>query len=193
MTHEEASFNTKKAICDTLKDIMLTKPFSKITVSEIIKKCNINRKTFYYHFEDIYGLLKWMLEQEAFEIVRQFDILTDYKEAYDFVINYVMDNSYFLNCIYDSVGRDELKRFFYNDFIGIIEKMIVEYAEKLNVNTSADFKTFLCDFYAEAVAGMLIDLFQNPDKAKYARTYEYFSVILENSLPAVLQADPAVL
>ena len=34
----------------------------------------------------------------------------------------------------------------------------------------------LCNFYAEAVAGMFIDLFQNPDKANYARTYEYFSV-----------------
>lgn len=38
------------------------------------------------------------------------------------VVNYVKQNSYFLNCIYDSVDRDELKRFFYKDFIGITEK-----------------------------------------------------------------------
>lgn len=192
MTHEEASFNTKKAICDTLKEIMLEKPFSKVTVSEIIRKCNINRKTFYYHFEDIYGLLKWMLEQEAFEVVRQFDMLTDYKEVFDFVVNYVLKNSYFLNCIYDSVGRDELKRFFYKDFIGITEKMIVECADSLNVTISDDFKSFLSNFYTEAIAGILIDLFQNPKDTKYAKMYEYYQIIIENSLPAILQAGTVI-
>ena len=37
---------------------MEKKPLSNITVSEIIADCGVNRKTFYYHFEDIYALLK---------------------------------------------------------------------------------------------------------------------------------------
>lgn len=189
MTHEETSLKTKQAICNSLKEIMRQKPFSKITVSEIITHCNINRKTFYYHFEDIYGLLKWMLEQEAFEVVRQFDMLTDYQDVFTFVVDYVSDNSYFLNCIYDSVGRDELKRFFYKDFIGIVEKMIDDYSKELNVTISDDFRQFLCNFYTEAVAGMLIDLFQNPEKCDHAKMYQYFSVILTSSLPAVLKTQ----
>ena len=134
MRREEASLKTKKSLCNALKKVMKHKPFSKITISELIRECEINRKTFYYHFEDIYDLLKWMLEQEAFEVVRQFDLLVDYKDAYNFVVNYVKQNSYFLNCIYDSVGRDELKRFFYKDFIGISEKIISECADDLNVS-----------------------------------------------------------
>lgn len=188
MTHEETSLKTKQAMCDSLKEIMKQKPFSKITVSELIKKCNINRKTFYYHFEDIYGLLKWMLEQEAFEVVRQFDILTDYRDVFNFVVDYVYENSYFLNCIYDSVGRDELKRFFYKDFIGVVEKLISECADELHINIDENFKKFLCNFYTEAVAGMLINLFQHPENCDKARMYDYFSVILQSSLPAVLQA-----
>ncbi len=58
MTNEEVSYNTKKALADTLKELMTRKPFSKITVSEIIRECNVNRKTFYYHFEDIYIFIK---------------------------------------------------------------------------------------------------------------------------------------
>ena len=41
---------------------MEKKPLSKITVSEIIADCNVNRRTFYYHFDDIYALLKWVLD-----------------------------------------------------------------------------------------------------------------------------------
>ena len=58
MTHKEISLNTKKKLASALKQAMKKKPFGKITVSELIKTCGINRNTFYYHFEDIYALLK---------------------------------------------------------------------------------------------------------------------------------------
>lgn len=190
MTHEETSYQTKMMLCASLKKIMKQKPFSKITVSELIKDCDLNRKTFYYHFEDIYGLLKWTLEQETFEVVKQFDFLVDYKDAFNFVIDYVENNSYFLNCIYDSVGRDQLKRFLYQDFIGIMEKIVRDTEAKLNLTITDDFRNFLCNFYTEALAGMLINLFQQKDHSDRAQLYEYFSIILNSSLPAVLAAQP---
>lgn len=189
MTHEETSMQTKWLLCNSLKKIMKQKPFSKITVSELIKDCNLNRKTFYYHFEDIYGLLKWMLEQEAFEVVKQFDLLVDYEDAFNFVIDYVQKNAYVLNCIYDSVGRDELKRFFYKDFIGVVEKIVRDSEEQLQVKVNTRFKHFLCDFYTEAIAGMLINLFQNPKEYDRAELFEHFQVVLTCSLPAVLQYE----
>ena len=187
MTHEETSLQTKTMLCNSLKKIMKQKAFSKITVSELIKDCNLNRKTFYYHFEDIYGLLKWMLEQEAFEVVKQFDLLVDYEDAFNFVLDYVEQNAYFLNCIYDSVGRDVLKRFLYQDFIGLMEKIVRDMEKKLNTTIDDNFRQFLCNFYTEAVAGMVITLFQNPEKCDRARVFGYFSLILNRSLPAVLE------
>lgn len=112
MKHEVTSLNTKKTLAESLKKAMRTKPLSKITVSEIIKDCGVNRKTFYYHFEDIYALLKWMLEQEAIEVVKNFDLLVNPEEALAFVIDYVDANKHIINCAYDSMGRDEMKRFF---------------------------------------------------------------------------------
>lgn len=189
MTHEETSLQTKMMLCDSLKKIMKHKPFSKITVSELIKDCNLNRKTFYYHFEDIYGLLKWMLEQEAFEVVKQFDMLVDYQDAFNFVIDYVEKNAYFLNCIYDSVGRDQLKRFFYHDFIGVMEKIVRDTEKKMNITIDDGFRVFICNFYTEALAGMLINLFQNPDICDRDKLLEYLSVILYNSIPSVLSSQ----
>ena len=186
MTHEEISMQTKLLLCDTLKQIMKHKPFSKITISELIRECNLNRKTFYYHFEDIYDLLKWMLEQETFEVLKQFDLLTDYKDAFDFTINYIQDNAYFLNCIYDSIGRDELKRFLYNDFIGLMEKVIHDTEIRTHVSITDDFSTFICHFYTEAIAGMVIDFFKNPNICDKDTIYNYFSIILYHSLPAIL-------
>ncbi|MDD6233606.1 MAG: TetR/AcrR family transcriptional regulator C-terminal domain-containing protein [Lachnospiraceae bacterium] len=191
MTHEEISMNTKKALCSTLKELMKHKAFSKITVSELIRECNVNRKTFYYHFEDIYALLRWTLEQEAFDVVRSFDFTDDYKNMFLFVIDYVEKNSFFLNCIYDSIGRDEMKRFFCKDFFSIIENIIRDIEDKGNITIDDDYRSFLCTFYTEGVAGMLINLFQNPGVHKKETIIEYLTIMIQSSLPASINAFQA--
>lgn len=124
MKNEEISLHTKKALSQSLKKAMEKKPFSKITVSELIKDCNINRNTFYYHFSDIYNLLKWMFEQEAIDVVKKINLLLDTEEAIRFVMNYIDNNKHIINCAYDSIGHKEMKRFFYTDFIGVMQNVI---------------------------------------------------------------------
>ena len=170
MKHEVTTMNTKRTLAASLKRFMEKKPLSKITVSEIIADCGVNRKTFYYHFEDIYALLKWMLEAEAIEVVKQFDLLVDYREAVLFVMNYVRKNKHLLCCAYDSMGRDEMKRFFYSDFIDITRKAVHDAEQRLGVHVEDDFKKFLVHFYTEDIAGLLIDEFtskegHDPEKA----------------------------
>lgn len=187
MKHEITTFNTKKSLSESLKKFMVKKPFSKITVSEIIGDCGVNRKTFYYHFEDMYALLKWTLENEAFEVVKQFDLLVDYSDAILFVMNYVQANKHILNCAYDSVGRDELKRFFCNDFIEITSNVIDGIEEKLNLKVDENFKKFLITMYTEALAGMLVDWIRNKDENDKEKTIEYLTMIFQSSIPAVLK------
>ncbi len=189
MKHEQATLQTKTALATSLKKYMEKKPLGKITVSEIITDCNVNRKTFYYHFEDIYALLKWMLEQEAIEVVKNFDLLIDYEDAVHFVIRYVNDNAHILNCAYDSMGRDELKRFFYNDFVSVVRNVVDDTEERNGLSVDDDFKSFLCDFLTEATAGMLVNGFKEKNKAEPNDVIRNITVILD-SLPDILKRAP---
>lgn len=186
MTNEELSLQTKKSLAAALKQTMQKKQLSKITVSELITACNVNRKTFYYHFEDIYALLKWILEQEAIEVVKNFDLLVNPTEAIAFVIDYVNENKYLLNCAYDSMGREEMKRFFYADLYGVTQSIIESVALEISVTIDAGFKDLLTAFYTEALAGMLIDYFKG--KQHYERDTLIHNVlfILKNSIPNIL-------
>ena len=139
MKYEVTSLNTKKLFADALKQIVVQKSFSKVTVSELIRVCNVNRKTFYYHFTDVYDLLKWTLEQEAIDVVKNFDLIIDYEEAILFVMDYIEKNDVFLNNIYYSVGRDELKRFFYADFIEITTSVIKKIEELTEITGPKEF------------------------------------------------------
>lgn len=188
MKHEEISMNTKKTLAAALKEAMKVKPFQKITVSELIKTCHMNRKTFYYHFEDIYALLKWTFEQEAIEVVKHFNLLVDYEEAIHFVMDYVEENDYVINCAYDSIGRDELKRFFYADFHEIVAS-VIEQAENLAGQKLEDgYKDFLCSFYAEAIAGILIDWIKNRESRNRDTVIRYISDTIRKSLIGILSS-----
>ena len=55
---------TKRALAEALKQLMEELPFSKISVADICEQCDMNRKSFYYHFKDKYDLLNWILDTE---------------------------------------------------------------------------------------------------------------------------------
>lgn len=187
MKHEITSLNTKKTIAASLKKAMEKKTFSKITVSEIIADCGVNRKTFYYHFQDIYDLLKWMLEEEAIEVVKSFDLLVDYEEAIAFVMDYVEKNSHILNCAFDSIGRDELKRFFNADFIDLMKSIIDEAEQKGGISLEPEYKDFLSQFYTEAVTGMLVDWIRNRDNISRENVSKYISDTIKSSIYGIFR------
>lgn len=166
MKHNITSQNTKKMLAQSLKSAMRKKPFSKITVSELIQDCGLNRKTFYYHFDDIYDLMKWMFEEEAIKVIQEFDIMVNYEEAIDFILNYVWENDYLLSCVYDSLGREQVKYFFIEDFLAVSKKLLESMEQKTDTSLSMEYKTFLCEFLAEGIGGILINAFL--DKDKYA-------------------------
>ena len=51
----ETPSETKIQMAEALKKLITDQPFSKITVQDIVAACNINRNTFYYHFETRVG------------------------------------------------------------------------------------------------------------------------------------------
>ena len=62
---------TKKALAKALKDLMEEKSFEKINVGDICEKCDMNRKSFYYHFKDKYDLVNWIFDTEVLSVVHK--------------------------------------------------------------------------------------------------------------------------
>ncbi|WP_332446258.1 TetR family transcriptional regulator [Sphaerochaeta sp.] len=65
------SLLTKRALADALKTSMQTTAFEKITISDICKRCSMNRKSFYYHFQDKYDLVVWIFESDMGAVLNQ--------------------------------------------------------------------------------------------------------------------------
>ena len=72
--------NTKRRLREGLLSLMEKKPINEISVKELTELVDVNRGTFYFHYQDIYDLLRDM-EQDFFE---NFDrTLSENKPALD--------------------------------------------------------------------------------------------------------------
>lgn len=196
MKQYQSSLMTKQELANALKDLMSKKPFSRITITDITKSCDFNRKTFYYHFDDTISLLHWMLAQEAVEVVRSYDMAGDMKAAIGFAVRYVRTNAHILNCAYDSLGREGIKSFLCSDFVSVARSYIDAKEKELDLQVPDDYKNFLSRMYSEAIAGTLINLF-TADKTDEETTYDteakdekiidYLSATIDTAVPASLQ------
>ncbi|MEA4895873.1 MAG: TetR/AcrR family transcriptional regulator [Oscillospiraceae bacterium] len=60
---------TKMVLKKSFLELIHEKPVSKITVKEICERADINRATFYSHFNDVYDMLG-QIENELYETIR---------------------------------------------------------------------------------------------------------------------------
>lgn len=156
------SEHTKQQLASALKTLMAQKPMDKITISELTELCRIRRQSFYYHFEDIYDLLRWMFQNEAVSLLRQHEGTLLWQEGFLQLFRYLEANRAVCLCAIRSVGRDHLKRFFEADIYAIIHRTIEQIGAQLgeqlggvsSLETIVDAE-MLTHFYVVALAGMI--------------------------------------
>lgn len=71
-----ASDQTKHALAQALKELMAQKPIEKITIHDLAERCGIRRQNFYYHFEDVYDLLRWMFQEEEVALMTHIQVVS---------------------------------------------------------------------------------------------------------------------
>ena len=140
---ESKYFNTAKKMDKALISLLEEKSFEYITVSEVCKKANVNRSTFYFHYENTVDLLNETARFLLDDFISYFNIDTKnitkkFKESsldeLNFIseeylhpyLSYIRDNkSIFLTALLHSVsfGFDEIfQRLYENIFNPILER-----------------------------------------------------------------------
>lgn len=148
MPHE-----TKKALAESLKKIMMRKSLDRITIKEIVENCMVNRQTFYYHFQDIYELLGWIYKTEAVDSISNCKSYETWQQGFLKIFYYVSNNKVFCMNTFKSMGRDHLETFLHAEISPLIFDVINEVSKDSNI--TSDEKKFISDFYTFAFIGIL--------------------------------------
>lgn len=103
----------RNAIQESFLKLALRKPVDRISVKEIVEDCDINRNSFYYHFEDLPDLIEKVVEERILnidELALENKSLQDYSMA---VIQAIVNNQELIRNIYNSKSRALFERKLY--------------------------------------------------------------------------------
>lgn len=153
-----ASDQAKHALAAALKELIAQKPIDKITIHDITERCGIRRQNFYYHFEDVYDLMRWMFQEEAMSLLRQHEGTLLWQEGLLQLFRYIEENKAVCLCALRSVGREHLKRFFETDIHAIIYRTVEQFGHEVGAIsagvTESDVE-LVTHFYVVALTDML--------------------------------------
>lgn len=145
---------TKKALADSLKNLMERTDFSKINVADICNGCGMNRKSFYYHFKDKDDLVNWIFDVEFFAVM-SIDRTNDSWELLEVLCNYFYENRRFYCSALQISGQNSFSEHFVELMQPIIEARI---KSMIGIDNGVRFYVDFCiDAYMGALKRWLTD------------------------------------
>lgn len=146
---------TKRKIAAALKELMQTTPFEKITVSDISNKCEMHRQTFYYHFQDKYELLDWLLYNEIIsKLVDNFSYETMQENFLTIFNTMYNDKKFYQNAVKINMGDvyAYLSKIATSQFGKIIDNVVKEN----NLSTISSDHSGVAEFFGFGLGGVII-------------------------------------
>lgn len=136
---------TKRALSQSLKELLQTQSFDKISVGNICEKCGMNRKSFYYHFKDKYELVNWIFFTDFIPVVRKKEEkdITNI-ELLEEICTYFYENRSFYQKIFIIEGQNSFTDYFSDILKAIVSEDIAAYFPQ-----GTSIEPF-CEFYADA-------------------------------------------
>lgn len=175
---------TKRALEASLKNLLLQKPLNKITVGDIANDCGINRMTFYYHFKDIYDLIKWSCVEDATKALEGKKTYDTWQEGFLNIFNAVLDNKPFIMNVYRSVSREQIEIYLYKLTYNLLIDVVNE--KSVGMAVSDEDKKFIADFYKYAFVGIMLNWIRNDMKEEPKQIVDRLSVLIHGNITRTL-------
>ena len=149
---------TKMAMANSLKSLMQTKSFQKISINDICTGCNMNRKSFYYHFKDKYDLLNWIFDTEF----REFAIQNETLETWDLMRGlcyYLYENRKFYRKAFAVDGQNSFSSYLHSLLFNKISKSLNDVFDE---NNEIKFEKIQIQFITDGIMCALTRWLMSP-------------------------------
>lgn len=146
---------TKVAMSNALKEQLKKKKLSKITINDIASACNISRMTFYYHFQDIYDLTEWTLEEAAGRAIGENRTYESLQQVFEGLLRELQANQTLILNIYRSMDREMIERYLLKKAESLLMPVVEHESHGLPVNE--ENKRRVAIFYSYAFLGVLME------------------------------------
>lgn len=145
---------TKDLIRKEFINLLNKKPLHNVTVTELAKECKIERKTFYYHYENLPQLIKEIFDEELDQVIEEYNETLSWEEGFILAAKFILDNKKAIKHMYESDYKIDLEKYVFSISGEIMNKYVRRQAEKTKAQ-AIDIK-LIAYFYQCALSSALI-------------------------------------
>ena len=124
---------TEDLIKKEFMNLLDKKTLNKITVTELAKKCDIERKTFYYHYENLEQLIKEIFESELDVVIEEFNENLSWEDSFIVAAKFILENKRAIRHIYFSDYKANVEKYVYS----MAGEVITKYVKHISKDTRA--------------------------------------------------------
>ena len=178
------SNTTKRALEDSLKKLLLSKPLDKITINDLTTDCGISRMTFYYHFQDIYDLAEWACVEDGKRALQDKRTYDTWQEGLEQIFEVVLKNKPFITNVYHSVSKEKIENYLYK----LTYELIIGVVEEKSKGTglSEENKSFIADFHKYGFVGLMLDWIKDDMREDPQQIVDRLARLIKGSVSAAL-------
>ncbi len=175
---------TKKRLSDALKQMLAKMDLEKITIGDLADLCGINRKTFYYHFKDIYELMEWTVETDFEDAINGHDTYDTWQEGFLSVLSFAKNDRAFILSAYPYLNREQvgqcLERLMHKLLMAVLEDKACE------VDIEDGRMDDIATFYQHALVGVMEGWLRNGMKEEPEELMRRFGAIAQQGMTEAL-------
>ena len=175
---------TKRALEQSLKNLLQQKPLSKITISDITEDCGISRMTFYYHFKDIYDLVEWACAEDAARTLQNKKTYDTWQQGFVQIFRAVQENKPFVMNVYRCVDRAQVEKYLKPLTDNLLMGVIDERAEGITVRE--EDKEFIARVYSYVFIGIMLDWIKGDMKEDPRLIIDKLALLIKDSVSDAL-------
>ena len=175
---------TKRALEQSLKNLLLKKPLTKITINDIADDCGINRMTFYYHFKDIYDLVEWACMEDARKALEENKTYDTWQQGFLLIFEAVRSNKPFVMNVYRCVHQEQVEKYLKPLVDDLILGVINE--EAVGMTVREEDKDFIAQVYSYIFIGLMLDWIKDDMREDPADIVERLGKLIKGSVSAAL-------
>ena len=179
------SQTTKRALEASLKNLLLKKPLTKITINDIAEDCEINRMTFYYHFKDIYDLVEWSCIEDARKALEGKKTYDTWQQGFLQIFEAVLENKPFIMNVYHSVSREQVEIYLYKLTYDLLTGVIDEKSQAKSIRE--EDKKFIADFYKYAFVGLMLDWIRSDMKDNPKTIIDRLALLIQGNITTAIK------
>ena len=179
------SQTTKKALAASLKKLLSQKPLDKITVIDIVEDCEVNRQTFYYHFQDIYDLVEWTYSNEATQAIGGKKTYDTWQQGFLQIFEYVTKNKAFVVNTYHSMSREHLETYLHNETYNLLIGVIEEKSAGMTIRE--EDKAFIAHFYTYAFVGLMLEWVRTGMRENPSAIIDRLNLVIHGDIALALE------